>query len=49
MPHLPLIMAIVAAILIVVGRVGKLWPVAGAGYAVLAVAALMVLLGGGKL
>lgn len=49
MPHVPLTIAIVAAILILVGRVGKLWPVAVAGYAVLAVSALMVPLGGGKL
>ena len=47
MPRLPLILAIVSAILIVVGRLGKRWPVAIAGFVLLAVAGLLVLLGGG--
>lgn len=47
MPRLPLILAIVSAILIVVGRLGKRWPVAIAGFVLLAVAAVLVLLGWG--
>jgi hypothetical protein len=47
MPRLPLILAIVSAILIVVGRLGKRWPVAIAGFVLLAVAGLLVLLGWG--
>ena len=46
MPHLPLIIAVAAAILIVVGRVGRRLPVAIAGFALLAVAGLLVLLEG---
>ena len=48
MPRLPLILAIVSAILIVVGRLGKRWPVAIAGFALLAVAGLLVVLGWGN-
>jgi hypothetical protein len=48
MPRLPLILAIVSAILIVVGRLGKRWPVAIAGFVLLAVAGLLVLLGWGN-
>ena len=49
MPHqLPLIVAINAAIFIVYGRVRKRLPVAIAGFVLLAVAALLVLLGGGR-
>ena len=47
MPHLPLILAIVAALLIAGGRLGRRWPVAVAGFALLAVAGAMVLLGWG--
>jgi hypothetical protein len=47
MPRLPLILAIVSSILIVVGRLGKRWPVAIAGFVLLAVAAVLVLLGWG--
>lgn len=47
MPRLPLILAIVSAVLIVVGRLGKRWPVAIAGFVLLAVAGLLVLLGWG--
>jgi hypothetical protein len=46
MPRLPLLLAIVAAILILAGRVGKRWPVAIAGFVLLALAALLVFLGG---
>jgi hypothetical protein len=42
-----LILAIVSAILIVVGRLGKRWPVAIAGFILLAVAGLLVVLGWG--
>ena len=48
MPRLPLILAIVSAILIVVGRLGKRWPVAIAGFVLLAVAGLLVVLGWGN-
>ncbi len=49
MPHqLPLILAINAAIFIVYGRVRKRWPIAIAGFALLALAGLLVLLGSGK-
>jgi hypothetical protein len=47
MPRLPLILAIVSAILIVVGRLGKRWPVAIAGFVLLALAGLLVVLGWG--
>ena len=47
MPRLPLILAIVSAILIVTGRLGKRWPVAIAGFVLLALAAVLVLLGWG--
>jgi hypothetical protein len=47
MPRLPLILAIISAILIVVGRLGKRWPVAIAGFILLAVAGLLVVLGWG--
>ena len=47
MPHqLPLILAINAAIFIVYGRVRKRWPIAILGFALLALAALVVFLGG---
>jgi hypothetical protein len=42
-----LILAIVSAVLIVVGRLGKRGPVAIAGFVLLAVAAVFVLLGWG--
>ena len=49
MPHqLPLILAINAAIFIVYGRVRKRWPIAILGFALLAVAGLLVLLGSGN-
>jgi hypothetical protein len=41
-----LLLAIVAAILILAGRVGKRWPVAIAGFVLLALAALLVFLRG---
>jgi hypothetical protein len=44
--QLPLIVAINAAIFIVYGRVRKRWPLAIAGYVLLAAAAVLVLLGG---
>ena len=47
MPHLPLILAIVAALLIAGGRLGRRWPVVVAGFALLALAGAMVLLGWG--
>ena len=48
LPQLPFILALVSAVLIVVGRVGKRWPVAIAGYVVLGIAALLVVLGWGR-
>lgn len=48
MPRLPLILAIVSAVLIVVGRLGKRWPVAIAGFVLLALAGLLVVLGWGN-
>jgi hypothetical protein len=45
MPHLPAIIALVAAVVIVVGRAGRRWPVAIAGYALLALAGLLVVAG----
>jgi hypothetical protein len=47
MPRLALILAIVAAVLIAGGRLGKRWPVAIAGFVLLALAALLVVLGWG--
>ncbi len=47
MPHLPLVLAIVAAVLIAGGRLGKRWPVAIAGFVLLALAAVLVVLGWG--
>lgn len=47
MTRLPLILAIVAAVLIAGGRLGKRWPVAIAGFVLLALAALAVVLGWG--
>jgi hypothetical protein len=48
-PHqLPLILAINAAIFIVYGRVRRRWPIAILGFALLAVAGLLVLLGSGN-
>jgi hypothetical protein len=46
MPSFAFTMAVVAAILIVFGRVRKRWPVAVAGFVLLALAGLLVLLGG---
>lgn len=49
MPHqLPLILAINAAIFIVYGRVRRRWPIAILGFALLALAGLLVLLGSGN-
>jgi len=42
-----LLIVIIAAILIVVGRVGRRWPVAVVGFVLLAAAGLLVLLGWG--
>lgn len=47
MPRLPLILAIIAALLIAGGRLGKRRPVAIAGFVMLALAGLLVLLGWG--
>ncbi len=47
MTHLPAIIALVAAILIVVGRAGRRWPVAMVGFVLLGLAALLVLTGPG--
>lgn len=47
MPRLPLVLAIVSAVLIAGGRLGKRWPVAIAGFVLLALAALLVVLGWG--
>ena len=44
-PHLPFIAAVVAAVLIVVGRVGRRAPVAIAGFVLLALAALLAVAG----
>jgi hypothetical protein len=46
MPRLPLLLAIVSAVLIVTGRVSKRLPVAIAGFVLLALAALLVFLRG---
>jgi hypothetical protein len=46
LPHqLPLILAINAAIFIVYGRVRRRWPIAAFGFALLAVAGVLVVLG----
>jgi len=47
MPHLPFILAVIAALLIAGGRLGRRWPVAVAGFALLALAAVLVPLGWG--
>lgn len=47
MPRLPLILAIIAALLIAGGRLGKRRPVAIAGFVMLALAGLLVLQGWG--
>jgi hypothetical protein len=47
MPHLPLILAIIAALLIAGGRLGKRWPVAIVGFVLLGLAAVLFLLGRG--
>jgi hypothetical protein len=44
MPQLPLILAIIAALLIAGGRIGRRWPVAVAGYILLVAAGLVALL-----
>ncbi len=45
LPRLPVIIVLVAAVLIVVGRTRRQLPVAIGGYLLLALAALLVLLG----
>ena len=45
MPNFALLLAVVAAILIVYGRVRKRWPIAILGFALLVLGALVVLLG----
>lgn len=45
LPRLPLILAINAAMFIVYGRVRKRWQIAILGFALLALAALLVFLG----
>lgn len=47
LPHLPFLIVLVAAVLIVAGRAGKRLPVAIAGFVLLALAGLLVLLGWG--
>jgi hypothetical protein len=47
MPHLPLIIAVIAALLIAGGRLGRRWPVAIAGFVLLGLAGLLVLVGWG--
>ena len=44
MPNIALLLAVVAAIVIVYGRVRKRWPVAILGFALLALAALVYFL-----
>ena len=46
MPNFAFLLAVVAAILIVYGRVRKRWPVAILGFVLLAVAGLLVLIVG---
>ena len=47
MPHqLPLIVAVVSAIVIVYGRVSTRWPIAIVGFALLALAAILYLVVG---
>ena len=48
MPNFAFLLAVVAAILIVYGRVSKRWPIAILGFALLALAGLLVLLGSGN-
>lgn len=48
-PQLPLVLAIAAAILIVVGRLRKRWPAAAVGYALLVLAGVVVLVARGRL
>jgi len=43
MPQLPLILALFAVLLIAGGRIGRRWPVAVAGYVLLVIAGLVVL------
>jgi hypothetical protein len=45
LPHLPFLIVVVAAVFIVVGRVGRRLPIAIIGFVLLALAALLVLLG----
>jgi len=45
--NLSLVLAIIAALLIAGGRLGQRWPVAIVGYVLLALAAVLVLLGAG--
>jgi hypothetical protein len=48
LPHqLPLLVAVIAAIVIVYGRVSERWPIAIFGFALLALAAILYLLGSG--
>ena len=48
LPHpLPLLVAIIAAVVIVYGRVSRRWPIAIFGFALLALAALLVVIGSG--
>jgi len=46
MPNFAFLLAVVAAIFIVYGRVSKRWPIAILGFTLLAVAGLLVLLVG---
>ena len=47
MPNLAFVLAVVAAIFIVYGRVRNRWPIAILGFTLLALAGLLVLLGRG--
>ena len=47
MPSVALVLAVVAAIFIVYGRVRQRWPIAVVGFALLALAALLVVLRSG--
>jgi len=47
LPRLPFILAVIAAFLITGGRLKSRWPVAVAGFALLAAAAVLILSGWG--
>jgi hypothetical protein len=48
LPHqLPLVVAIIAAVVLVYGRVSRRWPIAIFGFGLLALGALLVVIGSG--